>query len=159
MKKIGWVAFTLSVALGQASAGDAFDRIKALEGTWTGMAHGQPAEVVYKVTSAGSAVVETLFPGSEHEMVSVYHRDGDDVVMTHYCAAQNQPRMRAKNPGDAAILDFAFDGGTNIDAKTSMHMHAAKFEFKGPDELHAEWTSWNEGKVAETMVFEMKRKR
>lgn len=159
MKRFAQVVLSLVVAAGVAHAGDAFDRLKALEGTWTGMAHGQPAEVVYKVTSAGSAVVETLFPGSEHEMVSVYHRDGDDVVMTHYCAAQNQPRMRAKNPGDAASLVFAFDGGTNIDAKTSMHMHDAKFEFNGPDELHAEWTSWNEGKPAETVVFEMKRKR
>ena len=50
----------------------------------------------YAVTAAGSAVVETVFPGTEHEMVTVYHADGSDLVLTHYCMEGNQPRMRAK---------------------------------------------------------------
>jgi hypothetical protein len=37
---------------------------------------GSPASVVYKVTSAGKTVMETLGPGTDHEMVSMYHMDG-----------------------------------------------------------------------------------
>ena len=57
---------------------------------------------VIKVTAGGSAVHETLFPGSAHEMVSVYHLDGADLVMTHFCALGNQPRMKAdpKSPAN-----------------------------------------------------------
>ena len=43
------------------------------------------ATVTYKVTSGGSAVVETIGPGTEHEMVTVIHPDGDDLMLTHYC--------------------------------------------------------------------------
>lgn len=156
MKRVSILLVVLCAAA-PAFAADAFDRLKALEGTWRGMAGGGEATVVYDVTGAGSAVIETLFPGTEHEMVTVYHKDGDDVVLTHYCAGQNQPRMRAKAPGDAATLSFAFDGGTNIDPSKTMHMHEAKFEFKGADELRTVWIPWSEGMAGDPTVFELKR--
>ena len=58
---------------------------------------GKPTDQVvsvFKLTGGGSAVQETIFPGAAHEMVSVYHADGKDVVMTHYCALGNQPKMK-----------------------------------------------------------------
>src|SRR4051794_20746253 len=75
------------------------ERMKKLAGTWVAAdKDGKPTDQVvsvYKVTAAGSAVHETLFPGQAHEMISIYHRDGTDLVMTHYCALGNQPRMKA----------------------------------------------------------------
>jgi len=57
-----------------------FERIKSLEGKWEGTSimHGKevPVSVIYKTTSGGSVVVETLFPDTPHEMVSVYFEDG-----------------------------------------------------------------------------------
>lgn len=156
MKRIISFLFVVCMAA-PVLAGDAFDRLKAMEGTWKGMASGAEAEVTYRLTGAGSAVVETLFPGTPHEMVTVYHRDGDDVVLTHYCAGQNQPRMRAKKPGEAAVVSFDYDGGTNIDVAKTNHMHAAKFEWKGADEARVEWTPWSEGKAGPPVVFEIKR--
>jgi hypothetical protein len=88
------------------------------------------------VTGSGSAVVEELFPGTEHAMTTVYHLDGSDLVLTHYCMTGNQPRMRAKASNGTKIA-FAFDGGTNIDPKTSQHMHEATFDFVGKDELRS----------------------
>src|SRR5439155_8435497 len=74
------------------------EKLKKLSGTWVATdKDGKPtSEVVsvFRVTSAGSAVHETIFPGTDHEMVSVYHLDGKDLVMTHYCALGNQPRMK-----------------------------------------------------------------
>src|SRR5438045_2893874 len=66
------------------------ERLKKLAGEWVvADAQGQPTDKlisVFKVTAAGSAVQETIFPGSNHEMVTLYHRDGADLVLTHYCA-------------------------------------------------------------------------
>lgn len=60
-----------------------FELFKKLNGEWIGKAsHGDvqfDSKVQYRVTSAGSAVVETLFGGTEHEMVTVYHQNGDDL--------------------------------------------------------------------------------
>src|SRR6267143_4219007 len=97
----------------------AFERFKALAGDWVAAEDGEMARkgdlvARYAVTAGGSAVVETIFPGQAHEMVTVYYADGPDLVLTHYCMEGNQPRMRAKQPSGPRF-DFAYDGGTNID--------------------------------------------
>src|SRR6185369_11800489 len=55
----------------------AFERMKQLVGTWEGTSdmgkEGEKVRVEYRLTAGGSALVETLFPGSGEEMVSVYH--------------------------------------------------------------------------------------
>ena len=48
----------------------------------------------YKVTAGGSAVVETIFPGTPNEMVSVYYDDDQGkLAMTHYCMLRNRPHF------------------------------------------------------------------
>ncbi len=146
-----------------APAASALDRLKALAGEWVDvdgtMGMKDQVAVTYRVTGAGSAVVETDFPGTAHEMVTVYHRDGDDLVLTHYCAAGNQPRMRAKKvAGD--VISFDFDGGTNLDPAKDLHMHSLRIELVSPDELRAEWTSWAGGKPGDHVAkFHLKRKK
>ena len=82
------------------------ERLKKLAGTWVEAdKDGKPTDKVVsvvKVTAGGSAVHETLFPGQPMEMVSVYHLDRADLVMTHYCVLGNQPRMKAdpKSPAE-----------------------------------------------------------
>ncbi len=132
-----------------AAAEAGLAQLVALQGEWTD-ATGQlgPPDVVqvtYRVTGGGSAVVETLFPGTPHEMVTVYHRDGTDLVLTHYCSAGNQPRMRATALGDGRI-EFDFVGGANIDPTHDMHMHSGRLEFVSGDELRAEWQGWEGGR-------------
>lgn len=133
-------------------AASAFDRFRALVGEWVDVDGdaGAKGQVVasYRLTGAGSAVVETMFPGSKHEMTTIYHRDGGDIVLTHYCAVGNQPRMRAKTVEGNAVA-FAFDGGANIDPAKDMHMHDARMEFLGADEIRAQWQSWDKGAPAQ----------
>ena len=82
------------------------EKLKKLAGTWVEAdKDGKPTDKVVsvvKVTAGGSAIHETLFPGQPMEMVSVYHLDGADLVMTHYCMLGNQPRMKAdpKSPSN-----------------------------------------------------------
>ncbi len=145
------------------SGAAALEKLKALAGEWVEVEPklGPAGHVAdsYRVTGAGSAVVSTLAPGTPHEMVSVYHRDGSDLVMTHYCAAQNQPRMRAKSvPGNVIAMDF--DGGTNVDPAKDVHIHAVKIELLGPDEIRETWTGWKGGKPEEApLVLHLKRKK
>jgi hypothetical protein len=128
----------------------ALDRLKALAGDWVSAEDGQMSKkgeltARYAVTAGGSAVVETVFPGAQHEMVTVYHAEGNDLVLTHYCVEGNQPRMRAKDT-QGARFDFAYDGGGTIDPRKDRHMHSAWLELLGPDEIRSEWTELAEGK-------------
>jgi hypothetical protein len=145
------------------SGAAALEKLKALAGDWVEVEPkmGPAGHVVesYRVTAAGSAVVSTLGPGTPHEMVSVYHRDGSDLVMTHYCAAQNQPRLRTKSvAGNVIAMDF--DGGTNLDPAKDVHIHAVRIEILGPDEMRETWIGWKGGKPEEqALVFHLKRKK
>lgn len=132
------------------SSSPALDRFKALAGEWVAAEDSELSKkgdlvARYAVTAAGSAVVETVFPGSPHEMVTVYTADGPDLVLTHYCMEGNQPRMRARNAKGSRI-DFAFDGGPNIDPKKDRHMNSASLELVGADEIKSVWTEIEAGK-------------
>jgi hypothetical protein len=127
----------------------AFERIKGLAGEWIAAEDGpmtKKGDLVarYTLTAGGSAVVETLLPGTPHEMVTVYTAEGQDVVLSHFCLNANAPRMRAKAPAGARY-EFAYDGGTNIAPAVDKHMHSAWIEFVGKDELKSQWTELDHG--------------
>ena len=136
------------------------ERLKKLAGTWVEAdKDGKPTDKVVsviKVTAAGSAVHETLFPGQPHEMVSVYYRDGADLVMTHYCALGNQPRMKADPKSPANQLHFQFAGGSNLDPAKDMHMHEGTLTFIDEDHIEFSGVAWVGGKPAEGHCCAMK---
>jgi hypothetical protein len=150
----------LTFAPADASAKQTFDRLKKLAGTWEGKAgHGaeaQTAKVVYKVTGAGSALMETQFPGSPHEMVTIYHLDGDKLMLTHYCAAQNQPRMRLVAGADPTRLRFDFVGGTNM-KPADAHMHSLTLRLLDDDHIVSEWAFYANGKPGDVAKFDLRR--
>jgi hypothetical protein len=141
----------------------ALERFKALAGNWVAAEDGEMTKkgdlvARYAVTAGGSAVVETVFPGQAHEMVTVYHADGSDLVLTHYCMEGNQPRMRARNT-QGPRFDFAYDGGTNINPKVDRHMHSAWVELLGADEIRSEWTEQAEAKTVLVAKLHLVRQR
>jgi hypothetical protein len=150
-----------------AAEGDQPSRLelfKQLAGEWVGTSTPQMKEfpkvhVMYKVTSGGSAVVETLFPGTEHEMVTVIHQDGDDLLLTHYCMLGNQPHMKAPAKGDGNKVAFKFVRATNLKSEKDIHMHDVTFTFVDKDTLKAQWTHFKDGKSAGKVVIELKRKK
>lgn len=141
-----------------AAKASPLDRFKALAGEWTQVGDDKKTTMLsYRVTAGGSAVIETVFPGQAHEMVTVYHMDGETLMLTHYCAAGNQPRMKAvKITEDQVTFDFI--GGTNM-KPTDMHMHAAEFTFKDKDHFVSKWTHFDGGKATGDVVMNMTRKR
>jgi hypothetical protein len=142
-----------------------FDLFKQLAGDWVGKAHAadskdsHEATVSYKVTSAGSTVVETIGPGTPHEMVTVINKDGDDLSLTHYCAMGNQPHMKAPGKGEDGKVAFTFTNGGNMKSDKEAHMHAVTFTFIDKDTLKTEWKHFADGKEISTMVFDLKRKQ
>jgi hypothetical protein len=103
--------------------------------------------------------METQFPGGDHEMVTLYTVEGGQLVLTHYCAAGNQPRMKARKGTAANELIFDYVGGTGINVKTDMHMHAARMTFVDDDHIRCEWTSYEKGKAGHIMSFDLERKK
>jgi hypothetical protein len=124
------------------------DKLKALEGRWVGPAvwdqGGQKGnvqfEVSYRVTSGGKAVLETMMPGTPGEMVTVYHLDGEDLVLVHYCNSGNQPRMKREPTAEENDLRFRCLGGTNM-TEADSHMHSARLLLVDPDHIRGEWSS------------------
>jgi hypothetical protein len=154
----------LLVALGTAArAGDTptkaapthpgLEKLKALAGTWVEAdKDGKPTDKVVsviKVTAGGSAVTETTFPGQPMEMVSVYHLDKGDLLMTHYCVLGNQPRMKADPKSPTNQIKWTFAGGTNFDPAKDMHMHEATLTFVDADRIEITGVAWVNGKPAE----------
>ena len=149
-------------AAGGKPTSAAFERFKGLAGDWVAAEDAEMSRkgdlvARYAVTAGGSALVETIFPGGPHEMVTVYHAEGNDLVLTHYCIEGNQPRMRARN-ASGSRFDFQFDGGANIDPRRDQHMHSASLELLGDDEIRTEWTELAEAKPVLVVKSHLVRK-
>lgn len=139
------------------------DLIKKLAGDWVMLGEGdKPTDTVassFRVTAAGTAVVETLFPGTPSEMVTVYHMDGDALVLTHYCGLGNQPRLRVEKTDDPKVFAFNFVSCTNLKSEKAHHMHEAKMTLVSDDHIKLAWTSYKDGKAEEPHTFNLGRKK
>lgn len=155
---------------GGVEAQAAFKQLTSLAGTWRGEAEGEGADAEaeadmldqaiheFRVSAAGTVVMETMGPGTEHEMINMYHIDGDDLVLTHYCAGGNQPTMRldrAKSTVDKLVFDFT--GGTNLDPAVDEHIHSAEIQLTDPKHLESIWEGYAGGKKVATMTFHLAR--
>jgi len=177
MRKILLCAVVLAIAFAAGSpvqagvdASAVFEQLKKLEGTWSGTPEGEGEEAaaeaarqsravhLFEVSAAGTVVMETMAPGSDHEMINMYHLDGEDLVLTHYCAGGNQPRMRLdRETSTAANLVFEFAGGTNLDTAVDAHIHSANMKMLDDGGLDSIWHSWSGGQQAGTMAFRLTR--
>ena len=152
-------------------AGQAFEQLKSLAGSWHGTPEGEgegaeaeaEAEAagqvkhVFEVSAAGTVVMETMNPGTEHEMINMYHRDGEELVLTHYCAGGNQPTMQLNRASSTATeLVFDFTGGTNLDPAVDPHIHSAVFTISETG-LLSEWMSHAGGEPSGKMTFHLSR--
>jgi hypothetical protein len=149
-------ALSATFAFAESDAQKAFTKLKSLEGIWEGKApEGQPMKVIYHVISGGSAVMSQA---GEDSMVTVFHLDGDRLLMTHYCGAGNQPRMVATLSQDGKTMEFKFLDATNLATPQTGHMHHALFTFADTNHHTEQWTFARDGKE-ETGLFSLTRRR
>jgi hypothetical protein len=144
-------------------ADSAFQFLQTLAGDWDrtgGHDHGDSSSLnTFRVSGAGSAIVETIFPGQESEMITVYHRNGDDLLLTHYCALHNAPVMKFQKSDKPGEIKFAFEGGTNFDPKVNMHVHEGTLRIKNADTVESTFLTYDAGKPGETVSSTLKRKQ
>jgi hypothetical protein len=87
---------------------------RGLVGRWKATTPQNRTIVVsYRVVSNGSALVETFTSASGKETISVYHRDGTGLMLTHYCAQGNQARLKAIEATRERIV-FSYLDATNV---------------------------------------------
>ncbi len=142
----------------------AFERLKKLVGDWQMANPKTDAEksavtLRYRLTAADSVLVETEFPDTPKEMMTVFHRDGDQLLLTHYCGCGNSPHMRARQGAAPNELIFDFDGGTNLDPNKGFHMHDGLIRFVDDNHIHSEWEFYVDGKPGGKHSFDLVRKQ
>jgi hypothetical protein len=134
----------------------AFTLIKSLVGnwkgsfTWTGARTGEgKMDAHYYVTGNGSAVVEDLMIDGQPVMTSVYHLDGTDLRATHFCAAGNQPRLKADafNEKEQSV-NFQFVDITNLPTPGSPHVKGLEVEFEDSNQIAVTFTFINSGALS-----------
>jgi hypothetical protein len=143
----------------------AFAFLKGMVGTWEGQArehdHHATADarrVDVRTSAAGSAVIQTLYPGQQMEMLNVFHMDGDTLLFTHYCAAQNAPVMKFEKSEKPGEIKFVFNGGTNFDPDVDVHAHEGSFQVKDKDTVASSFITWAGGKPQPMLEGVMVRK-
>jgi hypothetical protein len=135
-----------------------FERMTSLVGEWKGTSmDGKPATVTYTLVSDDSALMERLAMGGESEMVTMYHPDGDHLMMTHYCSAHNQPRMRSQTVAvGSKNITFDLVDVTNLSGPDAGHMKKLVVTFEDKDHFVQEWT-WREKGREGTVVVHFER--
>ena len=169
MKKMILLLFYSSLLLvNSAFAGEpksavtpkSFESMKQLIGVWEGKGkmHGEEQTVksVYSLTSGGSAIQHVFMPGTPGEMTTMYHKDGDSMAMTHYCALGNQPYMKLKKATDTTFA-FELAGKRGIKSKKEPHMHAVTVTLVGNHKLKEEWVFYKDGKEESATLFSFNR--
>jgi len=142
---------------GSTDAQKAFAAIKTLPGTWEGKGeNGAPLRVDFKVTSGGSAVMSEILGGED--MISMFHLDGPDrLLLTHYCAVGNQPRMQASVSPDGKVITFTYFDATNLATPDAGHMQRMVLTLIDDNHHTEEWTFLDHGKQ-HTAFFDLRRK-
>lgn len=136
----------------------AFDKLKTLAGNWEATTKRGKVTASYELISNGSALVEHLNVPGESEMMTVYHLDGDHLVLTHYCTAGNQPHMQAEayDPASSRIV-FNFTGGGNMSDPNVGHMHNVTLKVASANAFTADWTFQENSKPRFTENIEYHR--
>jgi hypothetical protein len=139
-----------SSGLSASDSETAFARLKGLAGEWESKNAKGTSHIRYEVISGGSAVAEHFESdalGSGNAMLTVYYLDGNQLVLTHYCMARNQPHMQAESFDNATgELRFEFAGATGLSSPEAGHMHSASFRFIDADHFSTDWQFFENGK-------------
>ena len=111
------------------------------------------ATLELELTSGGTAVLEKFHMvegGKPVEMATLYYQDGDQVKLTHYCMAGNQPTMRGTYAPETKTITFDLVSVSNLKSADDGHMHHAVYTFIDNDHFKTTWTFRKEQKDAFT---------
>ena len=140
----------LSVAL-ESSEG-AFQIFKSLQGKWAIHSKGKTLAMImsYEVGSKGSIVTEQF--GKE---LSVIYRDGENLVMTHFCNAGNEPRLRLTD-SEPGLLEFRMFDITNLKNTDAAHVQKIIYRIIDHQQINLQIV-WQEGRSQTTERYLLTR--
>ncbi len=104
----------------KADAGeDAFGSLTTLVGSWRiADQPGSTMRIHFYLTAGGSVLAENWERAGVPHSLTLFHRDQQNLMVTHYCPQGNQPRLALSShvarPSDGP-LHFAFVDATDID--------------------------------------------
>jgi len=161
-RKLSWLALACfgSSALFAQTSDKTLEKLRSLRGDWEGTytwSGGRNASgkmrAQYYITGNGSAVVENLISDGVPAMTSVYHLDGTDLRVTHFCAAGNQPRLKATTiDSDGASVTFSLVDITNLRTPASGHVEGIELKFLTPDHVTVRFRFTAGGKKSGELV-------
>ncbi len=108
-------------------------------------------------SAGGSAIVESIFPGADHEMTSVYYSGDGEVLMTHYCALGNAPNMRVEQGENENTWVFTCDGHGSNYKESDKHMHRGELTWIDENTFESSWSTMTDGELEEPFGFKMVR--
>jgi hypothetical protein len=148
-------------AVAEPNSQQSFNLLKSFSGTWEGKnAQGMPVQVSYRSTAKGSALMSEIFMPemkSEEDMISMFHMDGDRLLLTHYCSSGNQPRMVASLSPDGKSITFDFLDATNLATPKTGHMNRVIFTVVDANHHTEDWRFIQDGKEI-VELFDLHRK-
>lgn len=148
-----------SAVFAQQTGAATFDRLKALTGTWDVTERDNPRTreiAVYTLTGRGSVLVESLESPAMGHMMTAYHLDNDELVLTHFCGAGNQPRMKMTSADDRHIAFTMYDI-TNLSNAQAYHSTDVDVVFLDRDRVNLLYRGTAAGKRSE-QVFQLTRR-
>lgn len=154
LRKVGFLLFAMlaaSAALGSSET--AFETFKGFEGKWS-IRSGQktlPFEMTYQIGSKGSIVTEQF--GKE---LSVFYRDGRSLLMTHFCNAGNQPRLRLLENTPPGVFEFQMFDITNLPSADADHVERVVYRIVDDKTIDLEIV-WKNGKSEESEKYTLTR--
>lgn len=141
---------------GKVDAAAAFARLKTLVGEWEGNTSMGKVKVTYDLVAGGTALVERESGEKMPAMLTVYYVDKGRLLLTHYCVANNQPRMQAQAyNAETGELEFKFLDATNLADANAGHMHNARIRVIDNNNMSSEWQFYENGrqKFAESAKY------
>ena len=116
----------------ELSLGETFEELKKLCGEWKGTTAEGGAEKG-RLVAGDTVLLEAWVLSSGREALTVYHRDGDDLIATHYCPRGNQPRLKLTSASTEKWFFFEFISATNLPEAEATHQHRFEIQIQGPD--------------------------
>jgi hypothetical protein len=146
---IATLGICTSAASSEPGSTDGFEHLKTLAGEWQAdlPGFGKLTNSI-RLVSNGKAIEETIGTPADNE-VSIYTRDNNRILLTHFCALTpdgHQARLET-GPihGAPDSLTFILRDATNLHSPAAPHMRRLLMKITDRDHFTEKWTKTEKG--------------
>ncbi len=147
-------------AMESLNADQAFKKLKSLQGIWKkeNDKNGD-FEITFELTANKSVLIESwMYKGKTHSL-TLYHRNAEELMATHYCPQGNQPRLVMIPNSSESSISFRYFDATNLKSLDDSHQHSLGFEFSGLPQNLQRIESYMSNSGEKSSELRLKRKK